>query len=157
MSGVAIRLAEREDLTAVVGLHRDVHEIHRIAFPKLFKEVSEIEIREWFSQQISKPETRLWVADANPIVGYLLAFCRTRGDSPFTYTVSWLEVDQVFVSADYRLKGVGRRLFDQAFSFAQEQGIDQVELNTWAFNDTAQLAFEKLGFKPRLIRWSRTP
>jgi len=45
-------------------------------------------------------------------------------------------------------------LVEALFAAAREEGIDRMELDSWAFNIAAARFFEKLGFQPQLHRYS---
>ncbi len=57
------------------------------------------------------------------------------------------------VQARHRRAGIGRALVGHVVAGAREQGIDDVELQSWAFNQNAQRAFTNLGFAPKVVRF----
>ena len=56
---------------------------------------------------------------------------------------------------DHRRKGVGRTLIQVVLQAAEDEGIRDVELSTWVFNISAQEAFRRLGFSPKVVRFGR--
>jgi GNAT superfamily N-acetyltransferase len=53
----------------------------------------------------------------------------------------------------YRRQGVARALVNAALAHAEGAGIREVELASWAFNQSAHEAFRKLGFVPKVVRF----
>ena len=47
-----------------------------------------------------------------------------------------------------RRMGVGRALFERAKKLAYERGAYNIDLNVWAFNESAIRFYESLGMKP---------
>lgn len=56
---------------------------------------------------------------------------------------------------EYRRGGLGRRLVEQALQHARNQGIREIELTSWCFNESAHAAFARLGFTPKWVRFGR--
>jgi len=67
----------------------------------------------------------------------------------------WCEIDQLAIDPAYQRRGVARRLVDAVVADAHANGIRDIEMNVWSFNETAQAAFRKLGFQPRIVRLRR--
>lgn len=55
-------------------------------------------------------------------------------------------LNDLFVAPDFRKKGVGRALLDEAAGFARTQGAVRMHLETGADNDSAQSLYEKVGW-----------
>jgi len=58
----------------------------------------------------------------------------------------WLQVDNVAVLRAYRGMGIGRALMDEAHAWARAQGLADVELTVWEFNQDAIAFYEALGY-----------
>jgi ribosomal protein S18 acetylase RimI-like enzyme len=65
------------------------------------------------------------------------------------------EVEQIGVDPAYTRQGIARALFRHITEAAIADGVSEIELNTWTFNRTAQLAFERLGFVAKNLRFVR--
>jgi ribosomal protein S18 acetylase RimI-like enzyme len=63
-----------------------------------------------------------------------------------------LELSSVVVRAAYRGRGIGRELVKNAARFAQDRGVDRIELRTFAANDEAMRFWRSVGFMPRLVQ-----
>lgn len=114
-----IRRARLDDVSGVWPLARD--------FATSFTPERTTFDRIW-PRMVSAPDTLLLVAESaeRDIVGYLL------GTSHLTFLangpVAWVE--EVMVDADYRRTGVGRRLMEQAETWARNVGAAYLALAT---------------------------
>ena len=77
---------------------------------------------------------------------------RRRPEDAFCTARTFVYVDQLSVDPSYQRQGVGRELLEAVMGYAQESNIDDIEVETWAFNTAAQGFFGSLGFEPRTIR-----
>jgi 8-oxo-dGTP pyrophosphatase MutT (NUDIX family) len=71
----------------------------------------------------------------------------------FAVARRWFELDQVVVHPAHRRQGVARALFECVADAALTAGVATIELHAWAFNQTAQLAFRRLGLRVRSVRF----
>ena len=61
-------------------------------------------------------------------------------------TKNWI-LNDLYVDADYRKKGVGEKLIKTAMGFAKNHGATFLQLETAIDNYTAQSLYESIGFK----------
>ena len=57
----------------------------------------------------------------------------------------------MYVSPQYRGKGVNKRIIDMLISWSHTQGVKDCYLDVYSGNASAIKAYEKIGFKPCLI------
>jgi len=55
-----------------------------------------------------------------------------------------------FKKKKYRQKGIGRRLYEEAFKIARDKGYKKVYAEIYNLNKNSVAAHSKLGFKPVL-------
>ncbi len=79
-------------------------------------------------------------------VGVLSALVRQNPDLPMFVPRRWLVVENVAVLEAYRGMGVGRALMQHAHEWARGQGLAEVELTVWEFNEGAVAFYEQLGY-----------
>ena len=74
----------------------------------------------------------------------------TRLDASDFYLIDRpiLWVESLVVRADMRRRGIARALVDLARQVADVQGIAEIALEVWAFNEEAERAFTALGLMP---------
>ncbi|MGL4774042.1 MAG: GNAT family N-acetyltransferase, partial [Clostridium sp.] len=61
--------------------------------------------------------------------------------------VAYMEV--LCVSAHFRGRGYGRKLFSYVSKLANEMGATRLDLMVWGFNKEALKFYEELGMKPQ--------
>jgi GNAT superfamily N-acetyltransferase len=71
---------------------------------------------------------------------------RESPDVPVLVQRKYLLVDMVGVKESLRGEGIGRALMQAAHGWARQQGITQVELRVYEFNQGAIAFYESLGY-----------
>lgn len=149
-----IRLAASEDAQALAELCHEVHTLHLSQRPDLFKPIAFDALRAWFVDKLAHPDFNAWIAEAGSIgVGYVLVERRARAETLFTHASRWWELDQMGVAPGQRRLGVARALVEHVHATARSEGVAGLELQCYAFNDTARAAFAGLGFVPKMTRF----
>ena len=153
---LTLRRAGTGDARTLADLNRFVHDLHVERRPDYFKLTAVDDVAEWFRSQLSRPTTVAFIAEEDGApVGYVLALLSEHPENAFRRSRRWCEIDQLAVDPRRRRHGVARRLLERVVADAQERGLTEFELGTWAFNDVAQATFRRLGFAPRMIRFER--
>ena len=60
-------------------------------------------------------------------------------------------MDQLVILEQYRGKGLGKKLMDEAEKIARENNCDRIELNCWLFDVNALNMYEHIGFDRQRI------
>jgi GNAT superfamily N-acetyltransferase len=63
-----------------------------------------------------------------------------------------VELASVYVDPAYRERGVAAALTGQVARFARERGVGRLTVKTFAQNEEALRAWERLGFEPRMVQ-----
>jgi GNAT superfamily N-acetyltransferase len=149
-----IRRAVLGDERTLAELNAFVHDVHVISNPAYFKPSVREEVIAWFLGLLEKSTVRIWVAEVDGVpVGYASTFLHERAETAFCHSRRWLEVDQLGVRPDWRRRGIARALVQVVLGMAKDEGIREVELSSWVFNNAAHDAFRRLGFTPRVVRF----
>jgi GNAT superfamily N-acetyltransferase len=124
-------------------------ELHRSAFPELFRKIESPEAEAFLRERLEDARCFLRVAvlDGGPIVGHTVSEIQERPASLFAHSQSVLYLAQIVVDAQYRKRGVGRRLIEDVFAIARTRGVSRVELNVWEVEGTARGFFSDQGFR----------
>jgi ribosomal protein S18 acetylase RimI-like enzyme len=148
---VKVRLATPEDVPSLVALFQELERMQadwRVFTPRpgFYDEVGEK-----YQEAMNTPDAVVLVAedDEHEIVG--MAYGETHVPSRFSDERA-LEISGVVVRAGYRGRGAGHELVREAARFADERGIEWVELKTFAPNQGAMAFWEGLGFTPRVVQ-----
>jgi len=154
MMNVTIRRAVLGDERVLAELNAVVHDLHLKNNPAYFKPTVGEDVVAWFRGLLEQPPVQIWIAEVDSVaVGYACVFLRERPETPFCHARRWLEIDQMGVCPDWRRRGVARALVRAVLQAAGDAGIREVELSSWVFNRDAQVAFQRLGFTPKVVRF----
>jgi ribosomal protein S18 acetylase RimI-like enzyme len=153
-----IRVAKRNDYEGLCAVIKELDVFHADAVPHFFRHFEEpVRPLQWFIDALENPESLLLVAEhGGTIVGFLWALMRQNPDLPMFAPRRWLVVDSVGVLETYRRIGVGQALMQHAHEWAHGQGLAEVELTVWEFNQGAVAFYEELGYTTIVRRlWKR--
>jgi ribosomal protein S18 acetylase RimI-like enzyme len=151
-----VRRAHERDVPALDALNQVVQRLHADALPAMFKQPLPGGSTAFFTQALRRDGVVVFVAELeDAVVGYLFAEENRRLAGAFMHASNALDVHHIAVDGSCRRRGVGRRLLDAAGAWAHEQGLTEVRLDHWAFNDGAHDFFTGLGFEVENVRMSR--
>jgi GNAT superfamily N-acetyltransferase len=149
-----IRPAAFGDEAVLAALNDFVQELHLERRPDHFRPTQSAELATWFRSLLEKSTTRIWIAEDDGVpVGYLLAILHEAQENPFVHARHWCEIDQIAVDPSRRRRGIARALLLSAVSWAQSEGIVQIEAASWSCNGVAHEMFRRLGFVPKTTRF----
>ena len=152
-----IRRATQGDERALVELNSFVQAMHADHVPSLFKKPDPNEFLAWFKSALGQENVQVWLAEEEGKgVGYVSVTLQERAEKPFCHQRRYIEIDAIAVRADKQRTGVGRQLIEHVLKIAVAEGVPEVELSCWCFNQGAQGAFGRLGFSPRWTRFWRS-
>ena len=108
------------------------------------------EVAQRFHEALDAPDRVMLVAEEEgEVVG--MSYAEIRIPSRFSDERA-LEISGVVVRSDYRGKGVGRALVQEAARFAKEQEVRWIEVKTYWPNETSTAFWDALGFHPRVVQ-----
>ncbi len=151
MSGTAtltLRAATAEDRDAYFALFAEVQALHVAARPDLFRPaLNDERFAAHFADALAQPHKQIVIAWLGDEAVGAIHWESTRLDASDLYLIDrpilWIET--LVVRAGLRRKGIARALVDLARKVAAEQGIEDIALEVWAFNEDAARCFEALG------------
>ncbi len=143
-----IRAATQEDVKEIVRLNAFVQTLHVDAHPERFRTAAADDCIELFGSLLSEPVNRFWLAVASgKAAGYVWARLEHRPQTALKHGITRVYLDQICVDPACRGQGIGGALINEVIAYAAEQGVREVALDTWAFNDSAQRFFARQGFE----------
>ena len=146
MEGHTIKIAEVEQINALVPLLLEVQALHVSALPERFRSLTIEAARRFFSEIFARPEARVFIAqDSDQVIGYAVAEIEESKGHDFCHPRRVVHVEQLVVAESFRGRGVARSLLLS----------DAVEMFTWAFNREARSAFSALGFEECTVKLMR--
>ena len=149
-----VRPACQADISAVIALFDAVSGLHGDGRKDLFKPavgptISQEEVLGF----IAEDTPRLFVStnDGGEVTGMLLCSMRTVQDHDVLNDSKTLWVEAMCVDDAFRGQGYGKLLLSHVKDVAKQQGCVRVELNVWAFNESARAFYEKEGMVAQRI------
>lgn len=148
-----VEIAGPSDIGTLAQLNQHVQALHLHAAPSHFKETTFEAVADAYRDFLHQDGARGLIAYVEGrAVGYALSVIRNRPENAFCPARTFVYVDQIAVDPGYQGRGVGRGLMEAVIRYAKESGIDDIEVEAWAFNTAAQGFFGSLGFELRTIR-----
>ena len=144
-----IRAVTNDDFDAVYSLFSEVQALHAEAVPAIFREPTKDDgFRTFFDGFADNDQHFLAVAivDQKPI-GYIQYFLGERERSIYQPGRKFAYIHQLVVTNDSRRRGYGTALIEFVKKRARSQGISEIGIDFWSFNDAARGCFERQGFQ----------
>jgi ribosomal protein S18 acetylase RimI-like enzyme len=153
---IQLRTAGLGDEGVLAQLCAHVQSLHLRQRPDVFKDADASSLEQWFRAVLAEGSATVWICDVGvETAGYVLVRKERRPENVFCHQRDWHEVDQISVHPKFQGRGIARTLLRRVAEAATAEGVHEVELNTWYFNEAAQSAFSKLGFSVKNVRFSR--
>jgi len=143
---IKIRDAAEADLPAIVEIHNETI-ASRISTAQLDPVTVEGR-REWFHAH-SPAQYPIWVADLNGAIGGWLSFREFLPRCAYRGTVEL----SVYVSQQFRRRGVGRKLLQEAIARGPQLGMHSLVGLIFGHNEPSIALFRVAGFE----RWGLLP
>ena len=152
-----IRRAVSTDSLLLSSLCMDVQSLHAENHSDVFKTpANEGFAASFFAEMLAEPAVTIFIAEENKeAVGYVFCQLIERPESPFTFAVRSLHIDQISVRPAAHSQGVGAALIQQAELLAKQLNVQRIQLDSWDFNLNAHAFFERLGFEKYNFRFWR--
>lgn len=152
---MVIRFIKEQDMIEARKLLLEVHQLHYENRPDIYKDTTEITL-EYFSNLCREENTFTMVADEDgKIIGLCMGTLRKSPQTPVVKTRTTVLLDAIAVRQDYRGKGLGKRLYIEAQSYAREHGAESMELMAWAFNQSAINFYQHMGMAVRSVTYEQ--
>lgn len=144
-----IRLAIKEDASAIIELLGEVLAVHNKIRSDIFKPIGSKYNIEEIEKIINSPLTPIYVyIEDGKVVGHLMCIIKDNAETGNRYPYKEMYIDDLCIKEEYRSKGIGKALYNYIKEYAKENKFDAITLNCWEGND-AKSFYEHLGLKPR--------
>lgn len=143
-----IRFAEKEELSQVNKLRKEVNDLHVQGKPEVFKA--------GFCEELQNSVYSIWEDAAQKIIiavseeeiyGFAIIREVYRKETISKLEQKFLEVEEFCVSKKVRRQGIATKLMDFVKDYAKEKGFKRIDLNVWEFNQSALSFYEQYGFQ----------
>ena len=145
-----IRKLIASDYDMVVGLYKELDEMHVLARPDYFvhRDKDKIYPKDAFLQNLSDPDVlQMGVFDNEQLVGVVRA--TLWEESGMVKNVKTVCLDNIYVLPSHRRSGVATKLFAEVELWAKEKGAVRLDLYTWDFNKNAIALYQAMGMTPQ--------
>lgn len=143
-----IRHATNTDLDFAAPLMLQTQRAHVEAFPHRYRPITIEDARSHLRAVLDDDTKRMLVATRHETrLGYTVFDFVDVAGSVMLQARRYCYVHDIGVASEARREGVARALLDQVYEASRQAGIDEVELDVWAFNATARRSFERSGFE----------
>ena len=144
-----VRYALPEELGRMNELRAMVSALHAEGRPDIFRLGFCAELRQRIYQMYDAPSYDVIAAClSETICGFAVVQYVDRPESAYMCARRFYHIEEFGVSEDFRRQGVGTALLRFCRAEARAKGFDRLELDVWAFNETAQHFYEAAGFRP---------
>ena len=148
-ASVTVRLAGPEDLGAVSALMDQQNLYHAEAVAHIIRRIAPADTEIWCAGILADPAYKIFLAEsaAGAAVGLLMLHDKRYEQTATTHGVALAFVEELFVAAPARRRGVARKLVEAGRDYAKERGLAALSLNVWGVNQLAVDAYKALGFE----------
>ncbi|MHC5055150.1 MAG: GNAT family N-acetyltransferase [Planctomycetota bacterium] len=149
---VSIRRAKSRDMAFIVELWKKLSEEHaQLDERYALRPEAEIVWARWAGQRLRDDASIALVAESGTeCVGYLLGHADEA--QPIFEQRSYATITDLFVTPDFRRKGVASKLLAEALAFFKSRDLAHVRLNVLVKDEAARAFYEKHGFGDFLYR-----
>ena len=144
---IEIRDAGRDDLEAVNVLRRQVNDLHVQGRPDIFRPGFGPDLEAHLLEQFESDQAGVIVAVADGrIAGFAVVQYICRPQSAYSLARSFYRVEEFGVDAAFRRRGIATLLMKYLREDARRLGFNRIELDVWAFNESALAFYTSVGF-----------
>lgn len=105
----------------------------------LFKKKTKEELKEYVFEQIENGLKIIGYFNDNELVGYLGYEIKEKA-------TKFIWIDELVITEKERGKGYGTLLMNEIKNIQEKENIQRIELNVFAFNESAVKLYKKLGY-----------
>ena len=148
LSNIKIRAATSEDLEILKEFEQEVIRYER-AFAKNLKQDPIVYYQ--LEDYIGRSDVQVLVAtlEGKPVgSGYAMI----KDSEAFKTPEQFAYLGFMYVIPEQRGKGINGLIINELLKWVKEKKITEVQLDVYAENDSAITAYEKIGFKPDLLK-----
>lgn len=150
-----IRKIVEEDYEELRKLVYQVHELHYSNRPDIYIDGNPLPL-EYFNGILNDTTAFNYVyVEDNKILGLLMATKKNNRAIPISKKRTIYFIEDIVVDKNSRRKGIGKKLYYFLKEQASKEKIDAIELNVWAFNESAIKFYESLGMSVKNMKFEQ--
>ena len=145
-----LRKAVLDDYPSVCKIYQEIDQRHSQALPQIFHPVQNGPARsiDTFCELISNPNILFLLAEQHTeVVGLVQVSLYNIPGMAMLVSRRYGYIEAIIVRQDHHGEGVGRALIERAEHWALENGVYEMELTVYNFNQNAIRFYEKAGYQ----------
>ena len=147
-----VRLATEKDIEKINDLRRQVNELHVKGRPDVFKAGFGQELQDFAYTLMNGENSDILVVERDGVIcGMACVDYVCKPETPYGMARQFYHVQEIAVDEVFRRQGVARELFEFMKADAEKRSLSKIELDVWAFNESAIEFYEAIGFKETRI------
>lgn len=151
-----IKVANKDDFKRIEPVLLEVEHYHVALEPEIFRQVDSYD-QNYFNQVIENENQTIFYAEiGREIAGVLIAIEKEYPQIPIFVGGVYVEVEELSVTKRYRRMGVAKALMAHVEKWAISRGCTTMQLSVWARNTGAVAVYEKLGYRKKLVRYTKS-
>ena len=148
-----VRFAEEKDLNRVNELRKQVNDLHVEGRPDIFKPGFGEELRGFAKVLLEGENSDVIVVEREGIIcGMVCVDYVNKPETKYGMARNFYHVQEIAVDEGFRRQGVAKELFEFMKKDAKKRGLSKIELDVWAFNESALEFYQAMGFQ-ETRRW----
>ena len=151
---ITIRKATIEDYDQLSEIFSEVDEQHRLALPYFFQATQgPARSLERIQTLITEPHMTLLVAEDNhQLLGLVVVEIKETPPINIIIPRLYAVIDSLVVKETARGNGLGKILVTAAETWAMDQGVTDIQLGVYAFNEQAIDIYKHLGYETMQLK-----
>lgn len=151
-----IRNMNLDDYEEVKKIVYQVHELHYKNRPDIYVDGNPLPL-EYFNEMLNNDSTFNYVYEEdNKICGLLMATKKSNSSIPIAKQRTTYFIEDIVVDINYRKRGIGKKLYCFLKEQANNDNVDAIELNVWAFNESAIKFYESIGMSVKNMKFEQS-
>jgi diamine N-acetyltransferase len=144
-----IRRAGASDISLLIELTDEIQAMHAKAHPDFFVyPQDQAALSRHFADVLASDANHILLLEVDgQVVGHLYAEIKRVPATPFSYSIAYLFIHQLGIRTSAQNRGLGQKLLVAASDLARDNGLKEIRLDYWSFNDQARRFYDKSGFR----------
>ncbi|QTL97862.1 GNAT family N-acetyltransferase [Iocasia frigidifontis] len=150
---VKIREANFEDYNEIKILMNQVHNLHCQNRPDIYVDTNEPLKKEEFKEIVNNSNKIVLLAECqDKVVALSIITIKEPSENPILVSRKVAYMEDLCVHKDYKRRGIGKMVYNEALKRIKLLDIDSLELMVWSFNKSAIKFYENMGMKPQYLK-----
>lgn len=150
-----IRKIVEKDYEELKKLVYQVHELHYLNRPDIYVDGNPLPLTYFNAILNDTSAFNIVYIEDDKICGLLMAIKQDNRAIPISKQRTTYYIKDIVVDKNFRRKGIGQKLYLFLKEQAIKENIDSIELNVWAFNESAIRFYESLGMSVKNMKFEQ--